>query len=883
MIAALLLSIALNGPWRGVPAEGVEMKVTQTDTIRVDFDFHNRGGYAITRIDKKIELPENFELAFRMKADAPRNTLEIKFVQGENVWWTTRRELDFPNEWRRFSIKKRQLEFAWGPIGPSPLPKTIDAIEIVVTAGTGGKGTVWLDDVEIAPLDTVTGDPPPFALPKNGIADLGARYEIGGVHVIGANEIATSIDGQQWESHALNGAQWLPLPDTDARYIRVTPHVASLRVLPPIRNDNEFFALVAKESRRGDYPRYLYNEQLYWTIVGGENGEEAEALLSEDGAVEVPFARFSIEPQLQIAGTRVTWNDVEVQQTEGPRVVWNKHLTITPTVADGKIRVRYQAAPNAKLMLAVRPFQVNPPWQFLNRTGGVVRLRDVQVNGSTLTATGDRKASVTFSEAPVRGGELPEMSVAGEYKGALLTFAGNDITLTLDGGGDAAGTAGGDAGAPFALTLPAEPRIAKTIAAQLHYILVNRDGAAIHPGSRSYERSWVRDGSLTSAALLRLGRFDVVRDFIGYYAKHLRSDGYVPCCVGAAGADPVPEHDSHGQFIYLIADYYRHTNDRALLEAQWPNVQRVVTFIESLRAQRMTKQYEGTEFYGLVPESISHEGYSAKPMHSYWDDFFILRGLNDAAFLARAMNDDARATHYAQLANDFRKTLTASIALSMRKHNIDFIPGSADLGDFDATSTTVAISPIDEEAALPHDALLRTFEKYWQHALEPRTYTPYELRVVGTLVRLGQAARARELLAYFFDDQRPRAWSQWAEVVHRNPREPQFLGDMPHTWVGSDFIRSALDFLAYESGDALIVAAGISREWAQQGVDVRNLHTYYGTLDYSIRPDDANTLRVRIGGDVRVPKDGIRIVSPLDGRTTLVTRVPAEIVLKEGS
>ncbi|HEX2831457.1 MAG TPA: coagulation factor 5/8 type domain-containing protein [Thermoanaerobaculia bacterium] len=881
MIAALLLSTLLTGPWRGVPAEGVEMKVTQSaasEPIRVDFDFHGRGGYAITRIDRPLELPDNFELAFRMKADAPRNTLEVKFVQGENVWWTTRRELDFPKEWRRFSIKKRQLEFAWGPIGPSPLPKTIDAIEIVVTAGTGGKGTIWLDDVKVAPLETADGPPPPYVVPVNGVADLGARYEIGGVVVEGATELATSIDGRQWESHAVGNAKWIPLPDTDARYLRVGKPV---RVLPPIRNDNEFFALVARDSRRGDYPRYLHGEQLYWTIVGGDHGEEAEALLSEDGAVEVPFARVSIEPFLEIDGKRVSWNDVELAQEEGPRVVWKKHLTITPTVVEGQIRVRYQAAPNAKLMLAVRPFQVNPPWQFLNRTGGVVRISELALDGSTVRVTGDREASILFSAPPTLGPKLPEAGVAGDYKSALLAFDSNEVTLTLAAPASSRPDRRLPAGAPFSLDLPAEPRIAKTIAAQLEYILINKDGPAIHPGSRSYERSWIRDGSLTSAALLRLGRHEVVRDFIEYYAKHLRADGYVPCCVGAAGADPVPEHDAHGQFIYLIADYYRHTHDRALLEAQWPNVVRVMSFIETLRAQRMTGQYEGTEFYGLVPESISHEGYSAKPMHSYWDDFFILRGLNDAAFLARELNR-SEASRYAQLANDFRQTLVASIAMTMQKHGIDYIPGSAELGDFDATSTTVAISPVDEGAALPRNALLRTFDKYYEHALEPRTYTPYELRVVGTLVRLGQAERARNVLAYFFEDQRPRAWYQWAEVVHRNPREPQFLGDMPHTWVGSDFIRSALDFLAYESGDALVVAAGISRDWAKQGVRVRNLGTYYGNLDYSIEPD-GDALRVRIGGALRVPKDGIRLISPLDGRTTVITHVPAEIILKEGS
>jgi hypothetical protein len=762
MIAAILLTTLLGGPWRGVPAEGVEMKVTQTDVVRVDFDFHGRGGYAITRFDapagKPIELPDNFELAFRMKADAPRNTLEIKFVQGENVWWTTRRELDFPKDWRRFSFKKRQLEFAWGPIGPSPLPKKVDAIEIVVTAGTGGKGTVWLDDVEIAPLDTADGPPPPYVVPKNGIADLGARYEIGGVVVEGESGIATSVDGKEWESHATRGATWIPLPDTDARYIRTSK---PLRVLPPVKNDNEFFALVAKDSRRGDYPRYLYGEQVYWTITGGERGEEAESLLSEDGSVEAPFARVSIEPLLEIEGKRVRWSDVEIAQEEGPRVVWKKHLTITPAFEDGVIRVRYQAAPNAKLMLAVRPFQVNPPWQFLNRTGGVVRISDVALSGKTLRVTGDREASVSFSSAPSLGAALPEASVAGDYKSALLVFESNDVTLTLDDApagsrrdGRLEGGAtlnGATANRPaFSLSLPAEPRIAKTIDAQLKYILINKDGPAIHPGSRSYERSWIRDGSLTSAAMLRLGRRDEVRDFIEYYAKHLRDDGYVPCCVGPAGADPVPEHDSHGQFIYLIAEYYRHTGDRALLEAQWPNVTRVVAFIETLRAQRMTDKYKGTEFFGLVPESISHEGYSAKPMHSYWDDFFILRGLNDAAFLARELRQTAIANRYQTLANDFRDTLVASIASTMRRHKIDYIPGSAELGDFDATSTTVAISPVDEGAALPQAALQRTFEKYYEHALEPRTYTPYELRVVGTLVRLGQAARARTMLEYFF-------------------------------------------------------------------------------------------------------------------------------------
>jgi len=94
----------------------------------------------------------------------------------------------------------------------------------------------------------------------------------------------------------------------------------------------------------------------------------------------------------------------------------------------------------------------------------------------------------------------------------------------------------------------------------------------------------------------------------------------------------LPEHDSHGEYIWAVANYYRCTHDREFLKSHWPRVQKAVAYIQSLRAKRMTDEYADATspkhaFYGLVPESISHEGYSAKPMHSYWDDFFVLLGL----------------------------------------------------------------------------------------------------------------------------------------------------------------------------------------------------------------------------------------------------------------
>ena len=52
---------------------------------------------------------------------------------------------------------------------------------------------------------------------------------------------------------------------------------------------------------------------------------------------------------------------------------------------------------------------------------------------------------------------------------------------------------------------------------------------------------------------MRLGRADVARDFADWYRGHLFANGKVPCCVDFRGADPVPENDSQGEYIFLVA------------------------------------------------------------------------------------------------------------------------------------------------------------------------------------------------------------------------------------------------------------------------------------------------------------------------------------------
>src|SRR5687768_5464833 len=148
--------------WTGHPSDGTQIQITSDSGyrgkgMRLDFDFRGGGGYVIARKAIPITYPANYELMFRVRASAPRNNLEIKLVDrsGDNVWWVNKRDFEFPEAWSTVTLKKRHISFAWGPSGGGELEESA-AIELAITAGTGGKGTVWIDDLVLTPLEPVT-------------------------------------------------------------------------------------------------------------------------------------------------------------------------------------------------------------------------------------------------------------------------------------------------------------------------------------------------------------------------------------------------------------------------------------------------------------------------------------------------------------------------------------------------------------------------------------------------------------------------------------------------------------------------------------------------------------------------------------------------------
>ena len=952
--------------WEPIVSGNAELKLTPVATdsssaLRLDFDFKGAGGFVVARRAQTQSIPGEYAVHFQLRGSGPLNNLEIKLVDdtGLNVWRYVFKDLKLPARWKSFTVESRDIDFAWGPSSSRGISQ-LGSMEFAIVAGEGGKGTMWLGDVQIedrrpqhppvlSASSEVEGLEAAKALDSGWaprlddrkpwiVIDMQESRVIGGLVIDWLKvapargfRVSASNTGRQWKTvHAAARAGGtcsnVYLPALKTRFLRLAlsgPSAGAVLRLQPFdfsRSVPVFWHNIADAQLRGWHPRWLHREQCLWTPIGTSHGRHC-ALMNEDGMVEPGQGSFSVEPMLRIDGHLITWAEVISRQEltdqwmPVPSVIWETldwRLRIrAEATASGALRLRYRFENlsvrrlSGRLYLLLRPFQVTPPWQSFRQVGGMSPIKHLAWRDNAVTVDTSMVitpltetlgfGAVGFDDGFIAGylmaGSLPRDTAiedpSGFASGALefdvttapqeslehvvhCHLAADEVAPTAAVTTAAGSTATAPTGTATAL-VPSldEPafdwgailaesqwsgtgwsmdvvRAALTATAQ---VLITRSGPALQPGPRRYTRSWIRDGAMMSAALLRMRHVEEVREFIRWYAPFQRADGFVPCCVDSEGVDWLVEHDSHGQLIALIADFHRFSADAAFLEEAWVYVERAVDCIAGLLGPD-----------GLLPISVSHEGYLAQPVHSYWDDFWALRGLSDAVYLARLLEREDSVRQWEALKGRIASSLYASIEATRAQRHLDFIPGSIEWADFDPTATANAIYLLDVPQELTRPALDRTFDKYladWRAkragTVPAANYTPYEIRIIGALVRMGRRDDALELLRFFLSDRRPQPWNQWPEISWRDQKAPAHIGDIPHTWIAAEYVLAVRSLFAYEreADECLVLAAGLAAEWLDQsGVRVQAMPTLYGNLSYSLQTIDAATLRFEIGAGV---------------------------------
>jgi len=186
--------------------------------------------------------------------------------------------------------------------------------------------------------------------------------------------------------------------------------------------------------------------------------------------------------------------------------------------------------------------------------------------------------------------------------------------------------------------------------------------------------------------------------------------------------------------------------------------------------------------------------------------------------------------------------VAASVRATIAWKDMTIIPASADLGDIDPTSVSIALDPCDQQALLPPDVLQRTFDFYLDGVRKRAVpgkqwrFSPYELRNVLSFVRLNRPRDAVEVLESIMRHRRPSGWQMFAEVVESRLRHTGYLGDMPHTWVGTEYVRAIIGMLMHEADTQLELLPGAPPSWVNDGgLSVEALPTAYGLLTMTAR------------------------------------------------
>ncbi|MDE3076456.1 MAG: hypothetical protein KGJ86_13625, partial [Chloroflexota bacterium] len=418
-------------------------------------------------------------------------------------------------------------------------------------------------------------------------------------------------------------------------------------------------------------------------------------------------------------------------------------------------------------------------------------------------------------------------------------------------------------------------RLADAYYASIAYILMSNDGGALHPGPLLHDGFWYRDASYMLSALERNGNLAEARRLAEALLRFQDPDGSFPAFVSThrqiGHPRGAPEWDSQGQGIHALAEYYRFSQDLGWLRAAWPAIEKAARWMNRLRS---------TQPDGLLPPGASAEDLGPADQTHYWDDFWGIIGQRDAALAAAAVGDGAAEQEFSQAASSLLSATMAAVRPVLREDGV--IPNSPKDARSPATArgSTPAIWPgqlLAPDVARP--VVQRYFERYvrpykgaFLHAND--NFWPFGgLELAHAALYLGLADDLNMVLDWQLSHQTADGVYAWGDEVSQDGRS-LLIGDMPHGWTAAEYASLVRDMLLYESGDRLVLGAGVRPQWLAPGetVAVNDLPTYFGRASYRLtRSGHALLLDVTMASP---PRGGFDLHLPAPSRQLSIDGSP---------
>jgi hypothetical protein len=371
-------------------------------------------------------------------------------------------------------------------------------------------------------------------------------------------------------------------------------------------------------------------------------------------------------------------------------------------------------------------------------------------------------------------------------------------------------------------------RLADAVHANRCFMLLFHDGADITPGPYTYHRFWFRDAAYMVVAMDRYGFHKEAAEVIASFAGRQHIDGFF--------FSQRQEWDANGAALWAMAEHWRLTRDMSCIDMS--SVDKGMRWIE--RKRHTKRRRKDPALTGLLPASVSAEHLGPFD-YFYWDDFWGLRGLLDAAELLRSGGQDEAAAAAEQHAVDFRRDIDNSLAAVSAKLAHRAIPAGPRrrldpgvIGSLVACSPLRLIDALDPRMAATADAVRDRFTigpAFFQGISHTGLGTYLTLQLASVELEAGDR-RALDRLQWMVDAATPTF--TWPEAVH-----PQLgggcMGDGHHGWAAADFLSFVRNLLVRETEDGLALCSMLPDEWTGQNLGVQDAPTHVGRLSFAVR------------------------------------------------
>jgi hypothetical protein len=426
-------------------------------------------------------------------------------------------------------------------------------------------------------------------------------------------------------------------------------------------------------------------------------------------------------------------------------------------------------------------------------------------------------------------------------------------------------------------------------------LMILTDGGEIHPGPTIYDSFWFRDSSVEGIACALVGDSGIPGvQFGSVYPSRFNAG---PGTVGSSSAalhgffgwdheKNDQEWDSNGEALWAFGRFDRISGSTAAFGTR-------IFSPYVIEGGRWIRDNRGP--YGLLLSGWSAEHIGDKGKPHYWDDFWGIAGLYEAARMAERLGARESGELWAAY-DDLRRATANSIRWVLGQQQTmgqweTYIPtGPADAGRLDSTIIG-AVSYFHPcrlymGAKLGADidqAARQTLETIWSHFVTGgfrhdaawNAYGGYlTLQLAHAFLLVGDVARMDACLGWAIgaayatvsgvggpqrDTVVQGSWNEQhcypiANDFTQMPDRWWYMGDIPHGWAAAEFNLLLRDICLFEADEDaaphIFIAAGVPPHWlAGNGViTVKDAPTIFGIpFGYNLHHDDAaRTITINI-------------------------------------